>query len=262
MSIQNKFEYRLFDDGFCFLPSLFSEKEIVSAYNGLKNVINGEYETGRSPERRFWEIGDDPNSIIKIDKPHICNESVWALITKPEFGEALAKATNSNRVQVWHSQVVWKPQSKGSSGNAGWHRDAQYWPFWSRKGLYTAWIALTNVSELSGPVRFILQSNQWDDIRELGFFDKNIKAQDKILDSHFKLRTIINGILNIGEVSIHTSLTYHSSIENKEKWPRVGMVVHFCTEESQRIAITGEESNYLEQLKDPKTAPVIFKERN
>ena len=258
MYLKNKFKYNLFNDGFCFLPSIFSKKEIISAYNGLKNVIDGEYETGRSPERRFWEIGDDPNSIIKIDKPHICNKSVWDLITKPEFGRILAKATNSNRVQVWHSQVVWKPRSKGSSGIAGWHRDAQYWPFWSRRGLYTAWIALTNVSEFSGPVRFILQSNQWNDIRELDFFDRNIDAQDKILDSHFKSRTIINGILNVGEVSIHTSLTYHSSIENKEKWPRVGMVVHFCTEESQRIAVTGEDSNYLEQLEDPKTAPIIF----
>ena len=76
------------------------------------------------------------------------------------------------------------------------------------------------------------------------------------------MRTIVNSILNIGEVSIHTSLTYHSSTKNKEKWPRVGMVVHFCTEESQRIAITGENSNYLEQLKDPKTAPIIFEKRN
>ena len=36
------------------------------------------------------------------------------------------------------------------------------------------------------------------------------------------------------------------------------MVVHFCTEESQRIAITGENSKYLEQLEDLKTTPIIF----
>ena len=125
MCIQSKFEYKLFNDGFCFLPSLFSEKEIISAYNGLKNVINGEYETGRSPERRFWEIGDDPNSIIKIDKPHICNESVWKLVTKPKFGEVLASVVNAKMVQVWHSQVVWKPKSINQSGNAGWQLGSQ-----------------------------------------------------------------------------------------------------------------------------------------
>ena len=262
MCKQKKVQYDLYKDGFCFLPSLFSKEEIVSAYNGLKDVINGKYNTGREPERRFWEVGDDPNSIIKIDKPHICNESVWALITKPKFGRALSKATNSNKIQVWHSQVVWKPKSKGLSGNAGWHRDAQYWPFWSEKGLYTAWIALSKVSKYSGPVRFIPRSNKWENIEELDFFNKNIKTQDKILDKFFEHRTVVNSTLNIGEVSIHTSQTYHSSIQNKEDSPRVGMVVHFCTEEAQRLSIIGRQKNYLDQLKDPKTTPVIYDYKN
>ena len=255
-------QYDLHKDGFCFLSSVYSKKEIDSAYKGLNKVINGEYNTGRSPERRFWEVGDNPNSIIKIDKPHICDDSVWSLITKPEFGKILSIATNSKTIQVWHSQVVWKPPSKELSGNAGWHRDAQYWPFWSKVGLYTAWIALSSVSIYSGPVRFIAKSNHWEDLEGLDFFNKNLKTQDSVLDKYYKNRSIVNGILDIGEVSIHTSLTYHSSAANKEKIPRVGMVVHFCTEEAQKMIVNGEHANYLDQLNDPKTAPVIYKKKS
>jgi hypothetical protein len=33
------------------------------------------YETGKFPENRFWEVGDDPTLVIKIDKPHLCSET-------------------------------------------------------------------------------------------------------------------------------------------------------------------------------------------
>ncbi len=125
MPRKNKDTFDLREDGFCFLPSLFSQSEVESAYQGLWEIINGKYRTGIRPENRFWNLGDDPKSIIRIDKPHLCNKSVWSLVTKPKLGEALALKTNAETIHVWHSQVVWKPQSYKNSGNAGWHRDAQ-----------------------------------------------------------------------------------------------------------------------------------------
>ena len=258
MSSNQKQMYNIHKDGFCFLPSLFSQAEATSAREGLYRVINEKYNTGIPPENRFWNLGDSPNAIIKIDKPHICDRSVWNLVTKPKFGKALALITNAKMIQVWHSQVVWKPKSDNTSGNAGWHRDAQYWPFWSEEGLYTAWIALSDVSMGSGPVRFIVGSNKWDSLEGLDFFDKNIDSQDEVLDAQHKNRKIVHSTLKTGEVSIHTSLTYHSSIENKENNPRVGMVVHFCTDRAMRIPLVGENENYLDQIKDTSIAPIIY----
>ena len=37
-------QYDLHKDGFCFLSSVYSKKEIDSAYKGLNKVINGEKE--------------------------------------------------------------------------------------------------------------------------------------------------------------------------------------------------------------------------
>ena len=252
--------YDLDNDGFCFLPTIFSKEDSESARSGLWNIINGEYATGRQPERRFWETGDDPRKIIKIDKPHLCNDAVWSLVTNNNFGRALAEATRAKKIQVWHSQVVWKPQSIGNSGNAGWHRDAQYWPFWGEDGLFTAWIALSNVSLSSGPVRFVPGSNHWGALEGLDFFDKDLVGQDKILEKYHGGAEIVSGNLKIGEVSIHSSLTYHSSQANLDKKPRVGMVVHFCTDIAERIVIKGDNEHYLDQLKDPSITPIIYRE--
>ena len=84
MPHKNKDNFDLKEDGFCFLPSLFSQSEVESAYEGLWEIINGKYRTGIQPENRFWNLGDDPKSIIKIDKPHLCNRTVsilWFMIS-------------------------------------------------------------------------------------------------------------------------------------------------------------------------------------
>ena len=250
---------KLKSEGFCFLPKIFNSNRTNAARNGLSDVIQGKYETGKPPEARFWEIDDDPKNIIKIDKPHFSNQKVWDLITDKNFGKWLANVTEAKRVQVWHSQVVWKPPGGGQKGYAGWHRDSQYWPFWIPEGVFTAWIALSDVNPESGPVRYIQGSNQWNDIAGLDFFDKNISEQSKILQNARSDYKVINATIREGQVSIHTSLTYHSSIKNTSQTPRVGMVVHFCTDYAKRIPVNGELSRYLNCLEDIAICPIIYK---
>ena len=257
-----KIKFSLTEDGFCFLPKIFLNKETQKAREGLWRVINGKYKSGRKPESRFWNPGDDPSSIIKIDKPHLSDKSVWDLITNKKLGLFLGKVTKSEFIQVWHSQVVWKPHSRNQKGNAGWHRDSQYWPFWSKEGLYTAWIAISNVSVQSGPVRFLRGSNHWETVQGMDFFNQDVKKQETKLKKDQKNKEIINAILHMGEVSVHNSQTYHSSLGNKEKDPRIGMVIHFRTDKSKRIKIKGEDNNYLDQITDPSIAPIIYQKKN
>jgi ectoine hydroxylase-related dioxygenase (phytanoyl-CoA dioxygenase family) len=110
----------------------------------------------------------------------------------------------------------------------------------------------------SGPVRFIVGSNHWATIAGLDFFNKGIQSQNQVLDQSHSNRETVDALLEIGEVSVHSSLTYHSSNANRNQEPRVGMVVHFCTDEAKRIMVTGENSDYLDQIKNPTIAPVIY----
>jgi len=254
-----EYELKLKSNGLCIIPKLFSSQEIVSTRIALWDVIQGKYNTGKEPEERFWDIGDDPENIIKIDKPHLSNDKIKKLITSSEFGKCLASVTRSNKIQVWHSQSVWKPPGGSRKGNAGWHRDIQYWPFWDPKGVFTAWIALTDVDKKSGPVRFILGSHRWSSIKGLDFFDKDISMQDKIIRETKKDYKIECSTIKKGQLSIHNSGIYHSSKENNSNKPRVGLVVHFATDKAKKIPVIGSLSNYLEHnLNDKDICPVIY----
>lgn len=247
--------YTLDNDGFTLLPKIFSSSKIDIARKELWKVIQGKYETGIEPENRFWNSGDNPKTIIKIDKPHLSNNIIYNLICDVDFGKKLALETKAKKIQIWHSQSIWKPFGGDHEGNAGWHRDIQYWPFWKPNGVYTAWIAFSNVKDESGPVRFISGSNKWSEIQGLDFFDKDIIKQEMKFKNNIN---IVNSNLNKGEISIHTSTTYHSSGPNKSNQDRVGMVVHFCTEKSEKIMIKGKNSEYLKQLEDESICPIIY----
>ena len=67
----NEYRNELTENGFCMVPKIFSDKQIESTRKALWNVIQGKYDTGVEPEERFWNVGDDPENIIKIDKPQI-----------------------------------------------------------------------------------------------------------------------------------------------------------------------------------------------
>ena len=246
-------------NGFFFTERLFSNEKTKAAREGLWEVIHRNYETGVEPESRFWNPGDNPKSIIKIDKPHLCNTALFDLITDKEFGKELARVTGARRIQAWHSQAVWKPSGRGEEGNAGWHRDIQYWPFWKPEGVFTAWIALTDVRQDSGPVRYIAGSNQWDSVEGLDFFDKGISKQETILKDKYKDYRVFQAEIEEGSVSIHTSGVYHSSIANVSGKPRVGMVVHFCTDKAERIQISGDHSEYLDMVNDESICPIIYR---
>ena len=245
-------------NGFVLLPKIFESSLIERAKNGLWEVIKGRYETGIEPENRFWNPGDNSKDIIKIDKPHLSNKALLDLITTKSFGKYIAKITNSIKIQIWHTQAVWKPAGGGENGNAGWHRDAQYWPYWDSSGLYTAWIALSDVTIKSGPVKFIEKSNRWKSLRGLDFFDKEVKKQELIISKIHKKFNVSDAILKKGQVSIHDALTYHSSGPNESKRPRVGMVVHFRNQNSRLKKPSADEVEYLKQLKDYQRCPIIY----
>ena len=79
--------YTLDNDGFTLLPKIFSSSKIDIARKELWKVIQGKYETGIEPENRFWNSGDNPKTIIKIDKPHLSNNIIYNLICDVDFGK-------------------------------------------------------------------------------------------------------------------------------------------------------------------------------
>src|SRR5437763_753180 len=68
-------------------------------------VIDGSYETGVPPFRRFWNPGDDPGGLRKIDDAHFSDRTIYELVSHPAIGDWAADVTGAAMVQVWSVQL-------------------------------------------------------------------------------------------------------------------------------------------------------------
>lgn len=226
---------RYASDGVCLAPRVIDAALADSVADRMDAVMAGTYDTGLEPNARSMPPGRPGSDLVKIDQAHVCDETIRKAISSPEIGRWAAAATGARFVQVWATQLLYKPPSAAASGNVGWHQDLQYWGphFDAAPGeLFTAWLAISDVTPQAGPVRFVRGSQAWG-LLEGSFFDKDLAAIRAGLDLPAGATwDEVEAILPQGAVSLHQSLVVHGSGPNLSSAPRLGFAIHLRTEKA------------------------------
>ncbi|KAK3242261.1 hypothetical protein CYMTET_48040 [Cymbomonas tetramitiformis] len=260
-------------DGFAFGPRVIPADLLTRVNAGCDEVLSGIYDTGISPT----EIGftGDPTQLRKIDNPHFSNRSIAELVTSPELAQFLAKALGTSFIQAWMVQLLHKPPAPldetSPVGNTavGWHQDRHYWvPWWTPESeVLTAWIALSDVEEDSGPLG----------TQELGYLPEGADffgaASDEQLekmrlhvsteDAHL-LEAPVAGVLPAGAFSLHHRLIVHGSKSNVSRKPRRSIAIHFIMEKAMPESGSGGSNDLINlqimkgMLEDKSGCPLMF----
>ena len=252
--IQTSFEV----NGFCLFPSLIPGELVERVIPRMDAVMNGEYATGTEPHGIHFGPDDPPDKLRKIDQPHLCDPVILELVSHPEIGRAVAGLHNASFVQVWATQLLVKPPATTDVGNIGWHQDMQHWTRWWRGEVGTVWVALSDVGEESGPMRFVRGSNNWGLNENPSFFrDPDHDAQrESIPRPPGTSWEEVPALLQPGGASFHHRFTYHGSGPNLSPEPRRSFAIHLRTERSEAIS----SSVYTDHLDDDAICPVIYSE--
>ena len=163
-------------DGFFLSPSIIPQDLIRRVVPHMDAVVNEQYETGVEPHWRTWKPGDDPQKLCKVDQSHLSDNTIYELISHPAIGEWAAKITGAKWVQVWATQLLLKPTGTKEEGNVGWHQDQQYWHPWFEGECLTAWLAVSDVTAESGPMRFVRGTHRCGLLKSGDFFGGNLNA--------------------------------------------------------------------------------------
>lgn len=246
-------------EGFCLVPQAVPSELVARAAPRMEAVMMGDYETGIAP-MPMWKPGDDPTKLRKIDQAHLSDRALREVVSHPAIGAAAAAITGAEWIQVWAVQMLFKPpqgQNARSGGNVGWHQDWQYWQPWWEEGseVFTAWLALSDVTAESGPMRFVPGSHQWGFLDEGNFFDGDLSREQIPVPDGKEWREE-PAILPPGGVSFHHRHTYHGSGPNTSNVPRRSFAIHLRTEKSQPRS--DSQAYYVSHLDDPDVCPVIF----
>jgi hypothetical protein len=253
------------NDGFYIhaQPAL-PDAAVQAAVTGMDEVREGRYDTGTPPQPSPWKPGDDPNSKLgKIEMPQIANHAIWNLVSHAALGVLDAEVTGARAVQVWWVQLLYKPSVQpGVSVNVGWHQDRHYWRIWEDESeLFTAWVALSNVTMEAGPMSFARGSHKWGQGDKSDFFGQDLDAlKVEIQRTTGQAWQEVTAILPPGGVSFHHNLTYHGSGPNVSGAPRRSFAIHMRTEKSRpRDGVRQGLTQFIDNLD---YCPVIYGKRS
>ena len=150
--------------------------------------------------------------------------------------------------------IIKEPKSKT---HVSWHQDLTYWGFDKNEKQVSAWIALSNVNDLSGCMKMIPGSHK------KGFFDhKSTSDKNNVLSrgqtvNNVDIDKAILCPLQPGEASFHHGLTLHASKPNNSKDRRIGLNFQYITpdlkqlksKDDSALCVRGED-NYNYYKKD------------
>lgn len=121
------------------------------------------------------------------------------------------------------------------------------------------WVALDDVHEDMGAVRYVVGSHRWTLRDESNyFFDDDLDDQRRRISASVAESWIERvATLRAGEVTLHSRRTLHASGPNKGQRPRLGLAVHLRTERSH-LVVTDEPPFHSPDLADRYACPVLF----
>lgn len=250
-------------DGFYQHPTAVIPAELVQrASAGMDAIRRGEYDTGRPPYESPWNPGDSEDVLCKIEMPQLASRAIHELVSHPALGRLAAEITGAEMVQVWWVQLLYKPGSKPGAKartNVGMHQDFWYWQNHWEAGseLFTAWVALSDVTPEAGSMHFVKGSHRWGLRDDSDFFAQDLDAQRSgIALPEGEVWEEVASTLPPGGASFHNALVYHGSGPNLLSFPRRSFAIHMRTEKSKTK--NGIRQGLTEFVDDLHANPVIF----
>ena len=250
-------------DGFFIVPSVIPAELLTRVRKRIDAVYAGEYETGIPPAGGAKINKEPPTKLVKIDNAHRSDRTILELVSHPAIGQWAAALTGGKLVQVFATQMLIKPPGGQGGVNVGWHQDQEYWDAALQGEIFTAWVAISDVTAESGPMRFVRGSNHWGLLKAGDFFSDNLDELKQRIQakSGGGAWQEVAAVLPPGGVSFHHRLTVHGSGENHAVVPRVSFAIHLRTEKSGlRENTKWQDAGYLNDFADPVGSPVSYRE--
>lgn len=247
------------NNGYYIVPETVLPSTLVAkSYDRIPDILRGEYETNIAPWRR-WNVGDK-YKIQKIDQVHLTDTAIHKLVTHPAIGQWAAEITGARKIQVWATQLFYKPPGGGELGNIGWHTDQENWRFWEGE-VFTAWLALSDVTLASGPLSFVEGSHLWEKTLDNG--DAYCQNLDELRSQIIKTMPAgeswreVPAVMQAGGLSFHHSEIWHGSAANHASSARCSIAINLRTENSYPVA-AAEDYGYCQYLDDEYICPTIY----
>jgi hypothetical protein len=184
------------------------------------------FETVRSVDSardKQGRIDDYSKLFIQVTNVWRLSPSARRLVFARRFAGVAAALLGAPSVRLYHDQALFKPPG---SGRTPWHQDGWYWPLDSNRTV-TMWLALVDVPEEAGPMRFASGSHRAVEVGNAGISDGNDRKLAALIEE--RGWPIATSPLAAGDATFHLGGTLHSAGANSSPAVReVLTVIYFA----------------------------------
>ncbi len=207
-------------DGFYFPIPVLDQEELVRYRGDLE---------------RAWEQGQALKLGNKgqLNFPHVVFPFANEIVRHPRVLDAVESVIGPD-ILVWGGTFFFKPPHSG--GFVSWHQDMTYWGLSDPAALVSVWIALADVDQENGCMRFIPGSHQGGLLdHEDTWSQDNILTRGQSVPVDEQTSELVYVELQAGEMSLHHGHLLHSSAPNHSPRWRLGFNINFITPGNRQL---------------------------
>ena len=215
------------ENGLLLIDRFIDEATVDALRLAYDDLFNGVFETGITPDEVNWQQGtSDPTMSRQICNGWKANRTIANVVTREDFGAAIAKLGGWPGTRIMIDNVLWKPPNTKS---LGYHQDSAYLEWYKPSDLLSLWIALDDTSAECGTMELVRGSHKWHQAVPEGEFHapKDYRApMMKAANREGVEPDIVYVEVPKGGGSFHHGWVWHGSGPNTGKNPRRSLVLH------------------------------------
>ena len=156
---------------------------------------------------------------------HLIQRWAWDVVHEPRIVDPVSDVLGPN-VLLWSLNWFIKEPQDGKF--VTFHQDATYWGL-EPHDVVTAWLALSDSTEPTGPMKFVCGSHREAvHAHEDTFGSNNLLSRGQVIQSEIDENRVALAPLKAGEMSLHHVRLIHGSDPNRTNDRRIGMVMRYC----------------------------------
>ena len=226
-------------EGWVKLPRLIGDEQLAR----LREIYEIEEQNGSNT--LSGEAGEDGVKESFAYQTHPDMAKMWdnridLRLRWPELQEvvrlyskvALAFIGCSEVLVFWDKTFTKPPLTEGTRQSV-WHQDLPYNPI-DRRGFLSVWIAVEDVSEEMGAMRFVPRSHRLGPLGRLDLVGRDHGWEELLrLDDLETVAQPVTQPLAAGEATVHDGLTLHGAGENRSEKPRRGGTIIYIPSDTR-----------------------------
>ena len=197
-------------DGFIKLPNVLSPGAVAKLRYELLKPLNKTFgiNSGETRNKRF----------LSLEMMWLEDTIIRKYVLSSRIAKICADLMGVKSVRLYHDNVLAK---EPGCGRTPWHCDDHHFPL-ATNDVVTAWIPAQPIPVEMGPLSFAKPLSVFELVKNINF-NKFDTSYDKQIAKAFKTKNVLieDGSFEMGEVSFHHNLCYHTAAGNTTNRTRV-----------------------------------------